>query len=57
MNDFFQSLNEIKKEMIKEQKASEKKVISKDETIALKEKKLRDEFLAYIKNSDIKKLD
>lgn len=57
MNDFFQSLNEIKKEMIKEQKAPEKKVISKDEAIALKEKKLRDEFLAYIKNSDIKKLD
>ncbi|MDL0089738.1 hypothetical protein [Campylobacter gastrosuis] len=57
MNDFFESLKEIKKEMTKVQKAPEKKPISKDEAIALKEKKLRDEFLAYIKNSDIKKLD
>ncbi|QCD45202.1 hypothetical protein [Campylobacter mucosalis] len=64
MNDFFDSLKEIKKELVKEQGADTKKIqkaekrqeFSKEEAIAHKEDKLRDEFLAYIKNSDIRKI-
>ncbi|MDO5046178.1 hypothetical protein [Campylobacter sp.] len=61
MNDFFESLKDIKKEMIKEQgvapkKEVKKQAISKEEAIAHKEQMLRDEFMKYIKDSDIKKI-
>nr|WP_314128465.1 hypothetical protein [uncultured Campylobacter sp.] len=72
MNDFFDSLKDIKKELQKEQNAnlssnsaaknaakqnlkSEPKTFSKEEAIAHKEQNLRDEFLAYVKDADIKK--
>ncbi|CAD7287408.1 hypothetical protein LMG7974_00286 [Campylobacter majalis] len=56
MNDFFDSLKQIKKEMTsntKETKQNTAKTFSKDEAIAHKEQKLRDEFLSYIKDNDI----
>ena len=61
MNDFFDSLKEIKKELTKEQgvaKKPKKEVAShtKEEAILHKEKKLRDEFLAYTKDSNIRKI-
>ncbi|QCD52685.1 hypothetical protein [Campylobacter sp. RM16192] len=61
MNDFFDSLRDIKKEMIKEQtvapkKESKKQAVSKEEAIAHKEEMLREEFLKYVKDSDIKKI-
>lgn len=61
MNDFFDSLKDIKKEMIKELGAEPKKevkkhVVSKEEAIAHKEQTLRDEFMKYVKNSDIRKI-
>ena len=61
MNDFFDSLKEIKKELAKEQgvaKKPRKEVIShtKEEEILHKEQKLRDEFLAYTKDSNIRKI-
>ena len=72
MNDFFDSLKDIKKELQKEQNANlssnlaaknvakqnlkpEPKTFSKEEAIAHKEQILRDEFLAYVKDADIKK--
>ena len=61
MNDFFDSLKEIKKELAKEQgiaKKPQKEVLSltKEEAILHKEQKLRDEFLAYTKDSNIRKI-
>ncbi|QKG29368.1 hypothetical protein [Campylobacter sp. RM16187] len=61
MNDFFDSLKDIKKEMIKElgetpKKEVKKQAISKEEAIAHKEEVLREEFLKYVKDSDIKKI-
>lgn len=61
MNDFFDSLKEIKKELTKEQgvaKKPQKEVIphTKEEAILHKEQKLRDEFLAYTKDSNIRKI-
>ncbi|WP_103638015.1 hypothetical protein [Campylobacter concisus] len=61
MNDFFDSLKEIKKELTKEQgvaKKSQKEAVShsKEEAILYKEQKLRDEFLAYTKDSNIRKI-
>lgn len=61
MNNFFDSLKEIKKELTKEQgvvKKPQKEAIShtKEEAILHKEQKLRDEFLAYTKDSNIRKI-
>ena len=61
MNDFFDSLKEIKKELAKEQgvaKKPQKEVIphTKEEAILHKQQKLRDEFLAYTKDSNIRKI-
>ncbi|AQW80925.1 hypothetical protein CPIN17260_0612 [Campylobacter pinnipediorum subsp. pinnipediorum] len=56
MNNFFDSLKEIKKDMVKEQKSAQPKTITKEDVIAKKEKKLRDDFLAYIKDCNIKKI-
>ena len=61
MNDFFDSLKEIKKELTKEQgvaKKTQKEAASytKEEAILHKEQKLRDEFLAYTKDSNIRKI-
>ena len=61
MNDFFDKLKEIKKELTKEQgvaKKPQKEAIShtKEEAILHKEQKLRDEFLAYTKDSNIRKI-
>ena len=61
MNDFFDSLKEIKQELTKEQgvaKKPQKEVIphTKEEAILHKEQKLRDEFLAYTKDSNIRKI-
>lgn len=67
MNDFFDSLKDIKKEMVKNHtiktqnlqkndKKQEKTTFSKEDVVAYKEQKLQDEFLAYIKNSDIRKI-
>ena len=61
MNDFFDSLKEIKKELAKEQgvaKKPQKEVIphTKEEAILHKEQKLRDEFLTYTKDSNIRKI-
>ena len=61
MNDFFDSLKEIKKELTREQgvaKKPQKEAAShtKEEAILHKEQKLRDEFLAYTKYSNIRKI-
>ncbi|WP_103637148.1 hypothetical protein [Campylobacter concisus] len=61
MNDFFDSLKEIKKELTREQgvaKKPQKEAAShtKEEAILHKEQKLRDEFLAYTKDSNIRKI-
>ncbi|WP_462110943.1 hypothetical protein [Campylobacter concisus] len=61
MNDFLDSLKEIKKELTKEQGAAkkpQKEAIShtKEEAILHKEQKLRDEFLTYTKDSNIRKI-
>ena len=55
MNDSFNSLKEIKKEMIK-QLDDNKKPLSKEEVLVAKEAKMKDEFIAYTKNQDIKKI-
>ena len=69
--DFLDSLKEIKGQMVKEQKAKApiskpkpnpnrdefKDIFSEPEIIADKEARLRDEFMEFIKYSDIKKLD
>lgn len=69
--DFLDSLKEIKGQMVKEQKAQTpvsklkpnpnrdefKDIFSEPEVIADKEARLRDEFMEFIKYSDIKKLD
>ena len=69
--DFLDSLKEIKGQMVKEQKAQAsvakpkpnpnrdefKDIFSEPEVIADKEARLRDEFMEFIKYSDIKKLD
>ncbi|WP_086297141.1 hypothetical protein [Campylobacter devanensis] len=67
--DFLDSLKEIKGQMVKEQKAQTpvskpnpnrdefKDIFSESEVIADKEARLRDEFMEFIKYSDIKKLD
>ncbi len=61
MNDFFDSLKEIKKELTKEQgeiKKTQKEVVShtKEEAILHKENKLKNEFAEYIKGQDIRKI-
>ncbi|OUT19200.1 hypothetical protein [Campylobacter concisus] len=61
MNDFFDSLKEIKKELTKEQggaKKIQKEAVShtKEEAISYKENKLKDEFAEYIKGQDIRKI-
>lgn len=69
--DFLDSLKEIKGQMVKEQKAQTpvskpksnpnrdefKDIFFEPEVIADKEARLRDEFMEFIKYSDIKKLD
>lgn len=69
--DFLDSLKEIKGQMVKEQKAQTpvskpksnpnrdefKDIFSEPEVIVDKEARLRDEFMEFIKYSDIKKLD
>ncbi|MCD8213134.1 MAG: hypothetical protein LUC34_03640 [Campylobacter sp.] len=61
MNDFFDSLKEIKKELSKEQNSAQKtnkqtQIHSKEDVIAHKQDRLKEEFLAYIKQSDIRKI-
>ena len=61
MNDFFDSLKEIKKELTKEQgeiKKTQKEAVShtKEEAISHKENKLKNEFAEYIKGQDIRKI-
>ncbi|MBN7288506.1 MULTISPECIES: hypothetical protein [Campylobacter] len=61
MNDFFDSLKEIKKELAKEQNltpktAKQNQAHTKEEAIKHKQDRLKDEFLVYIKNSDIRKI-
>ncbi|MBR8463922.1 hypothetical protein KDD93_04945 [Campylobacter sp. faydin G-24] len=63
MNDFFDSLKEIKKELTKEQNTKNTKqksqnatTFSKEDAIAQKQERLKDEFLSYIKDSDIRKI-
>ena len=61
MNDFFDSLKEIKKELTKEQGGAKKiqqEAVShtKEEAISYKENKLKDEFAEYIKGQDIRKI-
>ncbi|WP_103588242.1 hypothetical protein [Campylobacter concisus] len=61
MNDFFDSLKEIKKELTKEQgevKKTQKEAVShtKEEAISYKENKLKNEFAEYIKGQDIRKI-
>ena len=61
MNDFFDSLKEIKKELTKEQgeiKKTQKEAVShtKEEAILYKENKLKNEFADYIKGQDIRKI-
>ncbi|WP_096027834.1 hypothetical protein [Campylobacter lanienae] len=66
--DFLDSLKEIKGNMLKEQQSPKPKpkpnrgefkdiFTSDDEAPADKEARLRDEFMEFIKYSDIKKLD
>ncbi|MEE3704950.1 hypothetical protein V2I29_05090 [Campylobacter sp. CX2-8023-23] len=61
--DFLDSLKEIKGKMVKEQKATPKQSNPNKDEIkdifdeAHKEARLRDEFMEFIKYSDIKKLD
>lgn len=63
--DFLDSLKEIKGNMLKEQKATPRQSNSNkdeikdifDEDPVYKEARLRDEFMEFIKYSDIKKLD
>ncbi|EAJ0344483.1 hypothetical protein YZ08_00780 [Campylobacter fetus] len=76
MNDFFDSLKNIKNELVKEQKSQEIKVPKKPklnpnrdefkdifaepneiEMPDAKEHRLKDEFLEFIKHSDVKKLE
>ncbi|MGP1484785.1 MAG: hypothetical protein ACTTJC_01590 [Campylobacter sp.] len=60
MNDFLDSLKDIKKEMVKElgaeKKSAPKPQITKEEAVAHKEQKLRNEFLNYTKNHNINKI-
>ncbi|MBE2986023.1 hypothetical protein CCAL13119_00980 [Campylobacter sp. RM13119] len=60
MNDFFDSLKDIKKELVKEQGVSLKPQKdpqnAKQDAIKHKQDRLKDEFLSYIKNSDIRKI-
>ena len=58
MNDFFDSLKDIKKELEKEQKIVPKNgdASSKQNLIARKQERLKAEFLDYVKNSDIRKI-
>jgi hypothetical protein len=58
MNDFFDSLKDIKKELEKEQKIAPKTgdASSKQNLIARKQERLKAEFLDYVKNSDIRKI-
>lgn len=58
MNDFFDSLKDIKKELEKEQKIAPKTgdALSKQNLIARKQERLKAEFLDYVKNSDIRKI-
>lgn len=56
MTDFAESLKDIKKELMKEQKTATKKENSKEsESINAKEKRLQAEFVEFIKGADIKR--
>ena len=69
MNDFFDSLKDIKSQMIKDQKATSKpkkvasnpnkdefKEIFKDESLQDKETRLKDEFSEFVKHANVKKI-
>lgn len=58
MNDFFTDLKDIKSEMMKNSKLNDKKkaLDKKPELVIDKEKSLKDEFLEFIKYSDVKKI-
>lgn len=58
MNDFFNDLKVIKKELAKEQtKLEQEKIkILEEESIKQREKRLQDEFLNYAKDACIKKI-
>ena len=58
MNDFFDSLKDIQKELEKEQKIAPKNgdASSKQNLISRKQERLKAEFLNYVKNSDIRKI-
>lgn len=56
MTDFVESLKDIKKELIKEQKTATNKENSKEnESINTKEKRLQAEFVEFVKGADIKR--
>lgn len=56
MTDYLDSLKDIKKELIKEQKMPTNKENSKDfESVAAKQKRLQDELGEFIKGADILK--
>lgn len=56
MTDFVESLKDIKKELMKEQKsASKQENSSKGESVSEKESRLRAEFAEFIKGADIKR--
>ncbi|NLK66463.1 MAG: hypothetical protein GX282_03205 [Campylobacteraceae bacterium] len=58
MNDFFDDLKAIKKDMIKsdEAKKEKEKLDLEKESIKAREKRLEIEFLEYVKGQDIRKI-
>lgn len=54
MNDFLDDLKALKKDMIDEEKKEQLDL--EKESIKAREKRLQDEFLEYIKESNIKKI-
>lgn len=58
MNDFFDELKALKKDMVKDQEKSIKDGIKakEEESIKAREKRLQDEFLEYVKDTNIKKI-
>ncbi|QKF64592.1 hypothetical protein [Campylobacter corcagiensis] len=56
MNDFFNDLKAIKKELTKEQTKLEQEKTKIEESIKQREKRLQDEFLKYAKDACIKKI-
>lgn len=55
MNDFFDDLKAIKKDMVKENDKKEEFDLAK-ESVKAREKRLQDDFLEYMRISDIKKI-